>query len=56
MNNLDLWGLDLKLDLTITILMYKNRFSNQAVEMESCFGIFNVLESSTLKLPESLLY
>ena len=43
MNNLDLWGLDLKLDLTITILIYKNRFSNQAVEMESCFGIFNVL-------------
>ena len=56
MSNLDLWGLDLKLDLTITILISKNRLSNQAVEMESCFGIFNVLQSSTLNLPESLLY
>lgn len=45
----------IKPDLAITILIYKNG-PPMGVEMEGCFDIVNLLQVSTLNLPESLLY
>lgn len=43
-------------ELAIIILLHKNELSIHGVEMESCFGIFSLMQKSTFNLSEYFLH